>query len=173
VGYGLDEGVQMGPVISAKSKENILSHIEIALKEGAKLLLDGRNVQVPNHPKGHFVGPTVFDKVTPGMKMVQEEVFGPVLGIMQAADFEEALHIIAANRYGNAASIFTQSGKWAREFKYRVECGNIGINVGIAAPIASFPFAGMKDSFFGDLHGQGQDGINFFTDRKVVISRWF
>ena len=173
VGYGLDEGVQMGPVISAKSKQNILNYIEIGLKEGAKLVLDGRGIEVPGYPNGHFVGPTIFDKTSPKMKIVQEEIFGPVIGFMQIDSFEEALEIIHANPYGNAASIFTSSGKWAREFKYRVQAGNVGINVGIAAPIASFPFAGMKNSFFGDLHGQGQDGINFFTDRKVVISRWF
>jgi malonate-semialdehyde dehydrogenase (acetylating)/methylmalonate-semialdehyde dehydrogenase len=173
VGYGLDEGVQMGPVVSAKAKERILDYIDIGLKEGAELLLDGRGIEVPGYPNGHFVGPTIFDKLTPDMRIAQEEIFGPVMGIMHIDSFEEGLDIIHANPYGNAASIFTQSGKWAREFKYRVECGNIGVNIGIAAPIASFPFAGMKDSFFGDLHGQGQDGINFFTDRKVVISRWF
>jgi malonate-semialdehyde dehydrogenase (acetylating) / methylmalonate-semialdehyde dehydrogenase len=173
VGYGLDEGVQMGPVISAKSKQNILNYVDSGIKEGAKLILDGRGIQVAGYPNGHFVGPTVFENVTPKMKIVQEEVFGPVVGFMQVESFEEALDIIHGNPFGNAASIFTGSGKWAREFKYRVQAGNIGINVGIAAPIASFPFAGMKDSFFGDLHGQGQDGINFFTDRKVVISRWF
>ena len=107
------------------------------------------------------------------MRIVNEEIFGPVLAIMRVADLEEAMHIIDANPFGNAASIFTQNGGAAREFKYRVEAGNIGINVGIAAPIASFPFAGKKLSFFGDLHGQGEDGINFFTDRKVVITRWF
>lgn len=173
VGYGLDEGVQMGPVVSAEAKKKILDYIEVGLKEGAELLLDGRGIKVPGYPNGHFVGPTVFDKVTPQMRIVKEEIFGPVLGIMPVEDFEEGLQVIEASPFGNAASIFTQSGKWAREFKYRVTAGNVGINVGIAAPIASFPFAGMKDSFFGDLHGQGEDGINFFTDRKVVISRWF
>ena len=173
VGYGLDEGVQMGPVVSAQAKAKIVEYIGIGVKEGAELLLDGRDIKVPGYPNGSFVGPTVFDKLTPKMRIVQEEIFGPVVGLMQVEDFEECLNIIHGNEFGNAASIFTQSGKWAREFKYRVECGNVGINVGIAAPIASFPFAGMKKSFFGDLHGQGQDGINFFTDRKVVISRWF
>lgn len=173
VGYGLDEGVQMGPVISAAAKKKIIEYIGIGVQEGAELLLDGRGIQVEGYPHGHFVGPTVFDKVSPEMRIVQEEIFGPVIGIMQVGSFEESLHIIEDNPFGNAASIFTQSGKWAREFKYRVPCGNVGINVGIAAPIASFPFAGMKDSFFGDLHGQGQDGIRFFTDSKVVISRWF
>jgi malonate-semialdehyde dehydrogenase (acetylating)/methylmalonate-semialdehyde dehydrogenase len=107
------------------------------------------------------------------MVIAQDEIFGPVLGIIQVKDFDEAVEVIHSSPYGNAASLFTTSGKWARGFKYRVQAGNIGINIGIAAPIASFPFAGMKDSFFGDLHGQGRDAIEFFTDRKVVISRWF
>jgi len=173
VGYGLDEGVQMGPVISAKAKANILGFIERSIKDGAKMVLDGRGIQVPGHPNGHFIGPCIIENVTPDMEIVHEEVFGPVMCLMQVDSFEDALEIIHDNRYGNAASIFTANGHWAREFKYRVRCGNVGINVGIAAPIASFPFAGMKDSFFGDLHGQGRDGINFFTDSKVVITRWF
>jgi malonate-semialdehyde dehydrogenase (acetylating)/methylmalonate-semialdehyde dehydrogenase len=128
---------------------------------------------VEGYPNGYFVGPTIFDRVRPEMTIAREEIFGPVLGIIPVADFDEALGIIEGIPYGNAASLFTSSGKWAREFKYRVKCGNIGINIGIAAPIASFPFGGMKDSFFGDLHGQGRDAIQFFTDRKVVITRWF
>jgi len=173
VGYGMDEGVQIGPVISRRALERITGYIEKGLEEGAKLLLDGRGVKVEGYPNGYFIGPTIFDEVTPEMTIAREEIFGPVMSIMHVKDFEEALAVIDANPYGNAASIFTSSGKWAREFKYRVRCGNIGINIGIAAPIASFPFGGMKQSFFGDLHGQGQDAINFFTDRKVVISRWF
>ena len=128
---------------------------------------------MPGHPGGYYVGPTIFDDATLDMVIAQEEIFGPVLPIIRVADFEEALAVIYRIPFGNAASLFTSSGKWAREFKYRVPCGNIGINIGIAAPIATFPFAGMKDSFFGDLHGQGRDAIQFFTDRKVVISRWF
>lgn len=172
VGNGNDEGTQMGPVISRAAKDRILGKIEQGLQEGAKLALDGRGCVPPRYPSGYFVGPTIFDEVTPGMKIAREEIFGPVLSIMRASSFDEALSIIDAIPFGNAASLFTASGKLARDFKYRVRCGNIGINVGIAAPVASFPFAGMKDSFFGDLHGQGTDGINFFTDRKVVISRW-
>jgi malonate-semialdehyde dehydrogenase (acetylating)/methylmalonate-semialdehyde dehydrogenase len=173
VGYGLDEGTQMGPVISQAARERILGYIESGVQEGAKLLLDGHNCVPPRYPKGYFVGPTIFGHVKPNMKIAREEIFGPVLGIVRVPDFDEALSVIDVNPFGNAASVFTNSGKWARAFRYRVRCGNIGINVGIAAPVAAFPFAGMKDSFFGDLHGQGMDGINFFTDRKVVISRWF
>ena len=114
----------------------------------------------------------MFDKVKPEMKIASEEIFGPVIPIIQVKDLDEAIEIIHANRYGNASSIFTTSGKYAREYQYRVKAGNIGINIGVAAPIATFPFSGMKDSFMGDLHGQGQDAVDFFTENKVVISRW-
>ncbi|MGQ4911608.1 MAG: CoA-acylating methylmalonate-semialdehyde dehydrogenase [Candidatus Thorarchaeota archaeon] len=173
VGYGLEEGVHMGPVISAKSKARTLDFIESALKGGADLLVDGRNVSVDGHPNGFFVGPTVFDNVTPDMRIAQEEVFGPIMSIMKVNSYEQALEIIHANPFGNASSIFTSSGKWARRFAYEVRTGNVGINIGIAAPVAHFPFSGMKDSFFGDLHGQGRDAIRFFTEDKVVIIRWF
>ena len=172
-GYGLDETVHVGPVVSRRAQHRILGHIEKGLAEGAELVLDGRDVQVDGYPDGYFIGPTIFDNVRPEMVIAQEEIFGPVLGIIPVADFEQALSVIDGIPFGNAASLFTSSGKWAREFKYRVRCGNVGINIGIAAPIATFPFAGMKHSFFGDLHGQGRDGIQFFTDRKVVITRWF
>ena len=173
VGYGLDESVQMGPVISKKHMERVLGYIEKGVDEGARLPLDGRGIQVQDCPNGYFIGPTVFDEVTPQMAIANEEIFGPVASIIKAEDLDEAIGIIHANPYGNASSIFTTSGKWAREFKYRVRCGNIGINVGIVAPMAFFPFSGTKDSFFGDLHGQGRDAVDFFTEKKVVISRWF
>lgn len=173
VGDGLDESVQMGPVVSQKALDNILGYIEKGEQEGAKLLLDGRGVAVEGYPNGYFIGPTIFTGVTPEMTIAREEIFGPVLGLIQVDDFDQAVDIIHRSPYGNAASLFTAGGKWAREFKYRVQAGNIGINIGIAAPIASFPFSGMKDSFFGDLHGQGRDAIYFFTERKVVITRWF
>jgi malonate-semialdehyde dehydrogenase (acetylating)/methylmalonate-semialdehyde dehydrogenase len=169
----MDEAVQMGPVVSQKSLDRILGYVEKGIEEGATLLLDGRGVQVEGHLKGYFIGPTIFTDVTPEMTIAREEIFGPVLGIIRVKDFDEALDVIHSSPYGNAASLFTINGKWAREFKYLVRAGNIGINIGIAAPIASFPFSGMKDSFFGDLHGQGRDAIEFFTDRKVVITRWF
>jgi malonate-semialdehyde dehydrogenase (acetylating)/methylmalonate-semialdehyde dehydrogenase len=173
VGYGLDESVQMGPVVSKKSLNRILGYIDKGMKEGARLALDGRGIKVEEYPEGNFLGPTIFVDVEIDMTIAQEEIFGPVLGIIRVDSFDEALNVIHQSPYGNAASLFTSSGKWAREFKYLVRAGNIGINIGIAAPIASFPFSGMKDSFFGDLHGQGRDAIEFFTERKVVISRWF
>ncbi|UCE11889.1 MAG: CoA-acylating methylmalonate-semialdehyde dehydrogenase [Candidatus Thorarchaeota archaeon] len=173
VGNGLEEGVQMGPLASKGGMEHVLKCIDEGLKEGADLIVDGRGIEVPEHPSGYFVGPCIFDKVTPEMYIAQEEIFGPVINIIQVKDLDEAIDIIHANRYGNASSVFTSSGKTAREYQYRVKAGNIGINIGVAAPIATFPFSGMKDSFFGDLHGQGQDAVDFFCESKVVISRWF
>lgn len=173
MGYGLDESVNMGPVISAKAKKKIVEYIDGAEKDGAKILLDGRNAKVPGYENGYFVGPTVIDGVTPDMKVAQEEIFGPVVSFLRMDTLDDAIDFIHASPFGNAASIYTQSGKWARDFRYKAQCGNIGINIGIVAAMAYFPFAGYKDSFFGDLHGQGQDAIKFFTDRKVVITRWF
>lgn len=173
VGYGLEETTQMGTVISATARERIEKMIAEGEAEGAKLVLDGRNKIVEGYEDGSFVGPTILDGVKPEMSVAREEIFGPVLSLMHAKDFDEAVEMINASRYGNAASLFTKNGKYAREFKYRVDAGNIGINVGVAAATASFPFGGKKESFFGDLHGQGPDAIEFFTDRKVVIERWF
>jgi malonate-semialdehyde dehydrogenase (acetylating) / methylmalonate-semialdehyde dehydrogenase len=134
--------------------------------------VDGRNCQVQGYENGIFVGPTILEDVTPEMSVAKEEIFGPVLSLVRADSFDEAVEIINKSHYGNAASIFTNNGGQAREFKYRVNAGNIGVNIGVAAPSASFPFGGQKDSFFGDLHGQGPDSIEFFTERKVVIERW-
>lgn len=172
VGYGLDETTQMGTVVSGDAKHRIESMIEQGVNEGASLDLDGRGLVVNGYEDGSFVGPTILSDVKPEMVVAKEEIFGPVLSIMRAEDFDEAVDIINQSRYGNAASIFTSSGKDAREFKYRVNAGNIGVNIGVAAPSASFPFGGQKDSFFGDLHGQGPDSIEFFTERKIVIERW-
>jgi len=173
VGYGMDESINMGPVISAKSKKKILEYIDGAVRAGAKPVLDGRGIKVPGYEKGHFVGPTILDGCTPDMKIAQDEIFGPVVSVLRMKTLDEAIDFIHSSPFGNAASIYTQNGKWARDFRYKTQCGNIGINVGIVAAMAYFPFAGYKDSFFGDLHGQGKDAINFFTDRKVVITRWF
>jgi len=174
VGYGLDESVQMGPLRDESKKESVLRFIELGVKEGAKLTLDGRDVKlVGDWPHTCFLNPTVFEDVTPEMTIGSQEIFGPVASIMTARTLDDAIDMIHGNPFGNAASIFTQSGKWAREFQYRVECGNIGVNIGIVAPMAFFPFSGMKDSFFGVLHGQGQEAVRFFTESKVVIQRWF
>jgi malonate-semialdehyde dehydrogenase (acetylating)/methylmalonate-semialdehyde dehydrogenase len=173
VGNGLEEGIQMGPLASKQGMERVLHYIEVGLEEGAELLLDGRDIKVEGYLKGYFIGPTVFDKVTRDMIIAREEIFGPVIPIIRVRDLEEAIDIIHANPYGNASSVFTSSGKVARDYQYRVKAGNIGINVGVAAPVATFPFSGMKDSFFGDLHGQGKDAVDFFTENKVVITRWF
>ncbi|HEX5417095.1 MAG TPA: aldehyde dehydrogenase family protein, partial [Chloroflexota bacterium] len=172
VGNGLEAGVDVGPVISEQARERILASIQRGVDEGARLLVDGRQA-AREHRRGYFVGPTVFDKVSPEGSIFQNEIFGPVLGIINVDTLDDALAIIDRIPYGNAASIFTDSGKAAREFRYRAQVGNVGINIGVAAPVAYFPFSGWKDSFFGTLHGQGRDAIDFFTDRKVVITRWF
>lgn len=171
VGYGLDETTQMGTVISASAKERIEKMIERGIAEGAEVILDGRGVKVEGYD-GTFVGPTILGEVKPGTLVATEEIFGPVLSLMRADSFDDAVNVINSSRFGNAASIFTNSGREAREFKYKVKAGNIGVNIGVAAPSASFPFGGQKDSFFGDLHGQGQDAIEFYTERKIVIERW-
>jgi malonate-semialdehyde dehydrogenase (acetylating)/methylmalonate-semialdehyde dehydrogenase len=152
----------------------VLGYIEKGIKEGANLLLDGRNPEIiGDYPKDCFIGPSAFGNVKPDMAIAREEIFGPVAGILRAADLDEAIDLCNASQYGNGNAIFTSSGKAAREFQYRVESGNIGVNIGIVAPMAFFPFGGMKDSFFGTLHGQGRDAIRFFTEGKVVIQRWF
>jgi len=174
VGYGLDESVQMGPLRDKDRKERVVSFIERGIEEGAKLLLDGRDLKlVGQWPHDAFLNPTVFEDVSPDMTIGRDEIFGPVASIMRARNLDDAIEMIHGNPFGNAASIFTSSGKWAKEFQYRVQCGNIGINIGIVAPMAFFPFSGMKNSFFGTLHGQGREAIRFFTESKVVIQRWF
>ncbi len=174
VGEGLDEGIQMGPLASKAGMESVLKYIQNGIEEEAELILDGRNVTVnEKFSKGFFIGPTIFDKVEPSMSIAQKEIFGPVIPIIHVKDLDEAINIIHDNPYGNASSIFTSSGKTAREYQYRVNVGNIGINIGVAAPISTFPFSGMKDSFKGDLHGQGKNAVDFFTEEKVVITRWF
>jgi malonate-semialdehyde dehydrogenase (acetylating)/methylmalonate-semialdehyde dehydrogenase len=176
VGDGRDPGVELGPVVSAAARDRIVAAIDEGARSGATLALDGRPVtQLPTFrgdPNGYFVGPTVFDGVRPDMRLAQDEIFGPVLGVAQVASLDEAIEWINASPFGNAASLYTQSGKAAREFRYRALAGNVGINVGVAAPMAYFPFAGMKQSFYGTLHGQGQDAVEFFTDKKVYIERW-
>jgi malonate-semialdehyde dehydrogenase (acetylating)/methylmalonate-semialdehyde dehydrogenase len=174
VGDGLDESVQMGPVQNAESKQRIVGMIEKGIAEGAKLTLDGRKLNlVGNPPEECFLNPSVFENVTLDMSLAREEIFGPVASILRAGDLDEAIDMIHAVPYGNSSAIFTNNGKWSRQFQHDVVAGNIGINVGIVAPMAFFPFGGMKDSFFGILHGQGRDVVRFFTESKIVISRWF
>ncbi len=173
MGYGLEEGVQMGPLQAEPRKKRVLGYVEKGLEEGADLILDGRDFELEGgYPENCFLGPSIFDEVTPDMTIAREEIFGPVMSVLRAPDLDSAIDMINGSEYGNAASIFTSSGGAARRFQYDVECGNIGINIGTAAPMAFFPFSGMKESFFGDLHGQGRDAVNFFTERKVVIQRW-
>ena len=175
IGYGLDESVQMGPVRDKEKKEKILRYIESGIQQGAKTRLDGRGKVkiVGDYPPTCFLGSTIFENVTPDMKIGSEEIFGPVMSIMRAKNLDEAIEMCNANPFGNAHAIFTSSGKSAKEFQYRVVSGNVGINIGIVAPMAFFPFSGMKESFFGILHTQGQEAVRFFTESKVIIQRWF
>jgi malonate-semialdehyde dehydrogenase (acetylating)/methylmalonate-semialdehyde dehydrogenase len=173
IGNGLDEGVQMGPVISAKHREKVLAYIEKGLQEKAHLILDGRKIKVEGCPNGFYIGPTVFDGVHPDMSIAKDEIFGPVASIVRADSLDDALEFIKKNEYGQTACIYTSSGKAAREFKYRVEANMIGVNIGIAAPMAFFPLGGRKGSFFGDIKGQGREIFQFFTDAKILIQRWF
>jgi len=173
IGYGLDENVGMGPVISKEALEKLHRDIERVINDGAKLLLDGREIRVEGYPKGYFLGPTIFEDVKPGKHIFDEEIFGPVVCIKRVESLDEAIDTANTSKFGNAGVIYTQNGEWARQFQYKVECGNVGINIGVPAPAAIYPFCGMKDSFFGDLHGQARDAIDFFTHKKIVISRWF
>ena len=173
VGNGLDPSVTMGPVVSESARERILQAIARGKAEGAELLAGGGPASVPGHESGYFVEPTLFDGVTPDMDLAHTEIFGPVLAMMPAANLDEAVGYVDRSPYGNAASIFTEQGGVAREFQTRLDVGNVGINIGVAAPMAYFPFGGARESFFGTLHGQGRDAIDFFTDRQVVIARWF
>lgn len=172
LGFGLDETVQMGPVITQASRERILGLIEKGKSEGAKPALDGRAAAVAGMPGGSFVGPTVLDGVPAESSLTETEIFGPVLSLIHASDVDEAMETIARSSYGNASSIFTTSGAAARKFRNRIPTGNVGVNIGIAAPMAYFPFSGWKGSFLGVLHAQGRDAVEFYTDKKVVIERW-
>lgn len=172
VGYGLDGGVEMGPVISAESKARIESLIAKGEQEGAKVLVDGRGRKVEGCEEGYFVFPTLLDEVPPGGEVARTEIFGPVLSMMHAATIDEAIQMVNARSYGNMACIFTSDGANARRFRHEVNAGNVGINVGVAAPMAHFPFSGWGESFFGDLHAQAHHGVEFYTQTKVVVERW-
>jgi malonate-semialdehyde dehydrogenase (acetylating)/methylmalonate-semialdehyde dehydrogenase len=172
VGYGLDEGVQMGPVITAESRARIEGLIAKGEAEGASVLVDGRQKTVAGYEAGNWVFPTVLDNVPPGGELSHTEIFGPVLSLMHADTIDEAIRLVNARSFGNMACIFTSSGAAARQFRAQAEAGNIGINVGVAAPMAFFPFSGWGESFFGDLHAQGWHGVEFYTQTKVVVERW-
>jgi malonate-semialdehyde dehydrogenase (acetylating)/methylmalonate-semialdehyde dehydrogenase len=171
VGNGLDEGVQMGPVITRQSKSRVESLIEVGAREG-KLLLDGRQARISGGENGNFVKPTVLDALPANSELADTEIFGPVLSLVHADSLDDALAFLERSAYGNQASLFTSSGAAARRFRYEAPAGNIGINIGVAAPMAYFPFSGWKDSFFGVQHGQGRDAVEFYTEKKVVVERW-
>ncbi|MBI5935840.1 MAG: CoA-acylating methylmalonate-semialdehyde dehydrogenase [Chloroflexi bacterium] len=172
VGYGLEAGIQMGPLINQASKTRVEELIGIGSREGANLAVDGRGTVIKGFEKGSFVRPTVVAGVQKGSELWKTEVFGPVLGLMHVDTIEDAIALANSHVYGNQASLFTSSGAAARKFRHEVEAGNIGINIGVAAPMAFFPFSGWKDSFFGDMHGQSMDAVEFFTQKKVVVERW-
>ncbi len=172
VGNGLDNDVQMGPVINAQSKARIEDLIQKGVDQGASILVDGRNPNISGLDNHTFLRPTVLDGVQPDNEIANIEIFGPVLSLMQAETIEDAIELVNSSQYGNMASLFTRSGAAARKFRYEVQAGNIGINIGVAAPMAFFPFSGWKDSFFGTLHGQSSHAVEFFTQTKVIIERW-
>jgi malonate-semialdehyde dehydrogenase (acetylating)/methylmalonate-semialdehyde dehydrogenase len=172
VGYGLDEGVQTGPVINQQSMHRIENLVQQGIDEGAKVVVDGRFPTIPGYEKGSFIRPTVLEDVDPLGTTAQIEIFGPVLGLIHVKSIDEAINFLNSGQYGNMACLFTSSGAAARKFRYEANVGNLGINVGVAAPMAFFPFSGWKDSFFGTLHGQGKHAVEFFTQTKVVVERW-
>src|SRR5713226_4304670 len=172
VGNGLDEGVQMGPVITRQSKERVQNLICDGARDGAKIVLDGRNPKVAKYEGGNFVKPTVLDDVPASSELTNTEIFGPVLSLVHASNMDDAMDIVSRSPFGNQASLFTSSGSAARRFRHEIPAGNIGINIGVAAPMAYFPFSGWKDSFFGIMHAHGRDAIDFYTEKKIVVERW-
>jgi malonate-semialdehyde dehydrogenase (acetylating)/methylmalonate-semialdehyde dehydrogenase len=171
-GYGLDDGVQMGPVISAESRDRIVGLLDRAANEGARLVVDGRHPRIPNRERGNFIKPTVLEDLPFASDLTSTEIFGPVLSLHRVNTVDEAIELVNTGTFGNQACLFTTSGASARKFRYEAEVGNIGINLAVAAPMAFFPFSGARESFFGDLHGQGRDAFEFFTQEKVVVERW-
>jgi malonate-semialdehyde dehydrogenase (acetylating)/methylmalonate-semialdehyde dehydrogenase len=163
----------MGPVINSKAKKFILDMIETGEKEGASLVLDGRDIEIPGGEKGHFIGPTVFIDVKPGMEIHKTELFGPVVVILKAESLDEAIKIINEHQYTNACSIYTQNGYHARKFKLEAECGMIGVNVGIPAPVPFLPFGGTRNSMICDIKMQGKSAVDFFTQNKVIVERYW
>ncbi len=171
VGDGLDETTDVGPVISPRARDRIRSAIDQAVEAGAELLVDGRDPDAD--PEGAYLGPTILDDVDPGSDAVQEEIFGPVLSVVRADSLDEAIEIVAGSRFGNGVSIFTESGASVRRFRHEVDAGMVGVNIGVAAPVAFFPFSGWKDSFLGDLHAHGPDAVDFYTRKKTVTTRYY
>lgn len=173
IGPAYDKSSQLGPVVTGGHKEFVVKYIEKGLAEGAKLLLDGRNVIVEGYEDGFYLGPTIFDHVVSDMSIGCEEIFGPVLCIKRVKDFEEGIELMNANQFANGSVIFTQNGYYSREFVMKTHGGMVGVNVGIPVPIGIFPFSGHKNSFFGDVHAIGKDGIRFYTESKCVTTKWF
>ncbi len=173
IGYGMEPGVVMGPVISAKHREKVLGYIEKGIKEGAELLLDGRNPAVKGNHKGHFLGPTIFNKVSTSMTIATEEIFGPVLSVIEAKTLDEAIVMAKSHPMANAASIYTSNGAAARKFSKEIDASMVGVNIGVAAPMAYFTFGGNKQSFFGDVKAHGKDSVTFYTQNKTSIQRWW
>jgi malonate-semialdehyde dehydrogenase (acetylating)/methylmalonate-semialdehyde dehydrogenase len=172
VGYGLEPNVDMGPVITAESRRRIEGLVQKGESSGARVLVDGRRATIPGFEKGHFIRPTVLEFDKPGGDLAQTEIFGPVLSLAHVKTLDDAIAAVNASSFGNMACIFTTSGAAARKFRYEVRAGNVGVNIGVAAPMAFFPFSGWKGSFFGDLHAQGRDAIEFYMDKKIVVERW-
>jgi malonate-semialdehyde dehydrogenase (acetylating)/methylmalonate-semialdehyde dehydrogenase len=170
VGDGLDEQSELGPVVSEAARERILGAVERGLGEGAELVVDGRD---PGLSEGCYIGATILDNVTPEMELAREEIFGPVLSLIHVETLDEAIEAVNKSRFGNGVSIFTESGAAVRRFRHDVEAGMVGVNIGVAAPVAFFPFSGWKDSFLGDLHAHGTDAVDFYTRKKTVTSRYF
>jgi malonate-semialdehyde dehydrogenase (acetylating)/methylmalonate-semialdehyde dehydrogenase len=171
-GYGLEKGVDMGPVITKESKTRVEQLIGLGVKEGGSVLLDGRNALVKDYEQGNFIQPTILENISLDGQLIKTEIFGPVMSLLHMKTIDEAIAFINRGMYGNMACLFTSSGANARKFRNEAMAGNIGLNIGIAAPMAQFPFSGWKESFFGDLHGQGKHAIEFFTQTKVVVERW-
>src|SRR3984885_12648858 len=171
IGDGLEAGIQVGPLVSEDQKKRVLGYIEKGVAEGAEAICDGRGVDAD--PAGAFVGPTVLDHVKPTATVAREEIFGPVLSVLRVETLDDAINLVNSSEFGNTTTIYTQSGKAAREYQNRVEVGMVGVNMAVAAPMAFFPFAGWKNSFFGDLHAHGKDAVAFYTEQKVLMTRWF
>jgi malonate-semialdehyde dehydrogenase (acetylating) / methylmalonate-semialdehyde dehydrogenase len=171
VGDGAKAGVEMGPLVTSDHCQRVRGYIEKGVAEGATALVDGREFKAAN--AGFYLGPTIFDNVSPKMTIAREEIFGPVLSVIRVKDLDEAIQLVNGSPFGNATSIFTTNGKAARDYAARIEVGMVGVNVGVAAPMAFFPFTGWKNSFFGDLHAHGKDAVRFYTEQKVVMTRWF